>query len=129
VVSASILKQSTSANAFDQAVDNGTILLSEVTSREIRDVIKREKFDRYASRKKRERFLSKLIRDAELVEPETQIRVCRDPDDDKYLEMAVDGGANCIVSRDKDLLVLNPFNNIPIMRPDQFLKWLPENED
>jgi|SRR5699024_6257942 len=127
IVSASLSKQSTSADAFDKAIDSGMILISEATSREIRNVIKRKKFDRYVNRKKRERFLSKLIICSELVEPKTLIRASRDPDDDKYLQLAVDGNADCIVSGDKDLLVLNPFRNIPIIRPDQFLKWLPDD--
>jgi predicted nucleic acid-binding protein len=65
-----------------------------------------------------------LIQDADLVESTVQICECRDPDDDKYLELAVDGNANCLISGDKDLLVMNPFRKIPIMRPDQFLQWL-----
>jgi putative PIN family toxin of toxin-antitoxin system len=56
-----------------------------------------------------------MVRDADLVETSTQIQECRDPDDDKYLELAVDAEADCIVSGDKDLLVLDPFRGIPII--------------
>jgi putative PIN family toxin of toxin-antitoxin system len=124
IVSASLDEYSTSARAFYQAIDDGVVLLSKKTLREIRDVIRREKFDRYVTRNKRERFLKRLVQDVYLVESSTKICECRDPDDDKYLELAVDGKANCIVSGDKDLLILNPFRDIPIMRPDQFLRWL-----
>lgn len=125
IVSASLLEKSTSAEAFHIAINNGIILLSEITLREIQDVLSRKKFDRYIARDKRWRFLNALIRDAELVETDIRIQECRDPDDDKYLELAIDGKANVIVSGDKDLLVLNPFRDIPIMKPDEFLKWLP----
>jgi putative PIN family toxin of toxin-antitoxin system len=128
IVSASLDEYSTSANAFYQAIDDGTILLSKETLREISEVIRRDKFDRYVTRSGRERFLKRLVQEANLIEPIVHIHECRDPDDDKYLELAVDRMANCIVSGDKDLLVLNPFRDIPIMRPDQFLRWLPEDK-
>jgi predicted nucleic acid-binding protein len=49
------------------------------------------------------------------------INECRDPRDDKFLELAVSGRADYLVSGDKDLLVLHPFRMIPILRPDQLL--------
>ena len=53
-----------------------------------------------------------------------QIHACRDPKDDKFLEVAVAGEADVIVSGDEDLLVLNPFRGIPILPPVKFLKML-----
>jgi len=44
------------------------------------------------------------------------------PRDDKFLSLAISGNANCIVSGDKDLLILNPFRGIPILPPAQFLE-------
>lgn len=126
IVSASLIEESTSADALYRAIDSGIILISENTLHEIRDVLSRKKFDRYVARSKRRQFLNVLVRDTELVEPDADIQECRDPDDDKYLELAVSGRADTIVSGDKDLLVLNPFENIPIMRPDEFLVWLSE---
>jgi len=49
------------------------------------------------------------------------LRVCRDPSDDMILECAVIAGAQCIVSGDKDLLVLDPYNGIRIVSPAEFL--------
>lgn len=49
------------------------------------------------------------------------IDACRDPDDDKFLELAVGGEADVIVSGDNDLTVLDPFRGIPILTPDEFL--------
>jgi predicted nucleic acid-binding protein len=48
--------------------------------------------------------------------------VCRDPTDDKFLELAVNGQADVIVSGDADLLVLSPFRKIPIIAPAAFLQ-------
>ena len=55
------------------------------------------------------------------VVPEGRITACRDPRDDKFLEVAVAGKADVIVSGDKDLLVLDPFAGIPIVSPRDFL--------
>jgi predicted nucleic acid-binding protein len=49
------------------------------------------------------------------------IRICRDPRDDKVLEVAVNGGADLIVTGDADLIVLNPFQGIPIIAPADYL--------
>ena len=65
--------------------------------------------------------LKALVSAAELVRIGDPIRVCRDPDDDKFLEVAVYGSAECIVSGDRDLLDLHPFRRIPIYSPSSFL--------
>ncbi len=65
-----------------------------------------------------------------IIEP---IVACRDPTDDKFLELAVNGQADFIVSGDADLLVLNPFRGIPILSPATFVqgaaKATPDNLD
>ena len=50
-----------------------------------------------------------------------RIAACRDPTDDKFLELAVNGYADLIVSGDRDLFALNPFGNIPIITPAAFV--------
>ena len=59
-----------------------------------------------------------------LVTPTRKVTACRDPKDDKFLEAALAAEADCIVSGDADLLVLSPFENIPILRPAEFLARL-----
>jgi predicted nucleic acid-binding protein len=68
-------------------------------------------------------WLEKLMVGAESVLLE-RIAACRDPADDKFLELAVNGHADLIVSGDADLLALNPFRHIPIVRPAQFMPGL-----
>ncbi len=53
-----------------------------------------------------------------------QIQACRDPKDDYVLELAVSGQANCVVTGDQDLLVLNPYAGIPILDPSTFMATL-----
>lgn len=45
--------------------------------------------------------------------------ICRDPDDDAVLACAKAAQANLIVSGDQDLLVLQTFEDIPILTPAQ----------
>jgi uncharacterized protein len=59
---------------------------------------------------------------AELVTITERIVACRDATDDKFLELAVNGKADVIVSGDADLLVLNPFRDIPIVMPATFVQ-------
>ncbi len=57
------------------------------------------------------------------------MQVCRDSDDDKFLELAVSQKVTCIVSGDQDLLVLNPFQGIPILTADEFLQTAEEDKE
>jgi uncharacterized protein len=54
--------------------------------------------------------------------PKTSITACRDPKDNKFLELAITAEASCIVTGDQYLLVLHPFDNITICSPPDFLK-------
>jgi uncharacterized protein len=125
LVSALLFDQSTPAQAFFAALHTGEIILSADVVAELNGVLDREKFNRYVTEEERERFLRSLLREAELIEQ--KIQLCRDPKDDKVLELAVDGDADCIVSGDEDLLMLDPFRGIPILSPDKFLDTLSED--
>jgi putative PIN family toxin of toxin-antitoxin system len=67
-------------------------------------------------------WLRKLMAAAELVTITERIVACRDPTDDKFLELGVNGHADLIVSGDGDLLALNPFRDIPIVTPAVFVQ-------
>ena len=124
VVSAVLFSIGKPARALFAALDKGGVLVSADVVHELNDVLSREKFERYASEEDRARFLHSLLREARLVEIKETIRECRDPNDDKYLELAVSGEATCIVSGDDDLLVMHPYRGIPILTPSEFLNWL-----
>ena len=64
--------------------------------------------------------LAMLVKEMELVEPVSTVDVCRDPDDNKFLGCAKDADALYIVSGDKDLLVLEEFENIKIVTAKEF---------
>jgi uncharacterized protein len=95
-------------------------LLAELT-----DVIGRAKFDAILVQSKttRERSLAEVRQLAEVVEPPPlPAPVCRDPDDDEVLALALAAKVDLIVSGDDDLLVLQVFEGIPILTPAQALQ-------
>ena len=93
---------------------------------ELNDVLGREKFRRYVTLEERERFLQALIREAQLVEVTEVVQVCRDPQDDRILELAVSGNASFVVTGDSDLLELSPFRGIQILTPSKLSELLRE---
>jgi putative PIN family toxin of toxin-antitoxin system len=60
----------------------------------------------------------------ELVIPTVHVELCRDVKDNKFLDAALAGGVDALVTRDQDLLVLKQIEQIPIIRPIEFLSWL-----
>jgi putative PIN family toxin of toxin-antitoxin system len=120
IVSALLLPESKPQQALDRALDRGKILISMPALLELNEVIARKKFDKYLSEEKRKEFLAALVKQAELLEVSEEITDCRDAKDNKFLELAVCGAADCIISGDSDLLVLHPFRGISIVQPGDF---------
>jgi putative PIN family toxin of toxin-antitoxin system len=103
-----------------------TVIYSTAILVEIIDVLGRDKFRiKYHIEPDDITALVNLIRlRGELVIPAQTITACRDPKDDKFLEAALAGAADCIVSGDADLLEMKSFERIPIFRPAAFLARL-----
>jgi putative PIN family toxin of toxin-antitoxin system len=100
----------------------GTILTSETTRLELVEVLGRSRFDRYVERDIRQRLVEEYINASVAVDIPYPIRACRDPHDDKFLEVAVHGHANLIVTGDQDLLALHPFHGIDLLTPAEYLR-------
>ena len=62
------------------------------------------------------------FRAAEQVAISERIALCRDPEDDKFIELAVNGRADLIISGDADLLGLDSVRDIPIVTPAAFVR-------
>lgn len=60
---------------------------------------------------------SELVVAAPLAQP-----ICADPDDDKFFDCAVAGGASIIVSGDKHLLKATGYHGVSILTPRQFIE-------
>jgi putative PIN family toxin of toxin-antitoxin system len=103
-----------------------TMIYSTDTLVEIIDVLGRPPFRaKYHILPEDITALVNLIRlRGELVSPQKKMSACRDPKDNKFLEAALAGESDCIVSGDADLLALTPFEDIPILRPAEILAKL-----
>ena len=106
------------------ALDNATLIVSRELLEELETRLARPKFNKYLEPSKRRAVVADLALSAVQVELRGMVRVCRDPDDDKLLEIAAVGRADCLVTGDQDLLVLDPFQGIPILTPAAFLAAL-----
>jgi len=96
-------------------------LISLPTWDELRLVLRRKKFARYVEPETLEAFLRAVWHFAEEVSIPAPIRACRDPHDDKFLEVAVHGHADIILSGDADLQALRPFQGIAILSLAEYL--------
>jgi uncharacterized protein len=121
LVSRLLLANSVPAQAVRKAVGEARLLVSDATMTELADVLARPKFTAYVSLEDRQQFFRLLGRIAEMVPVVHTIRACRDPRDDKFLELAVNGEADLIVTGDEDLLALDPFRGIPIITPAAYV--------
>jgi putative PIN family toxin of toxin-antitoxin system len=97
------------------------LLKSEATEQQLLDVLRRPYITAATIPSLRE-GLARMLAAAELVTITERITACRDPTDDKFLELAVNGRADLIVTGDGDLLALNPFRQIPIVTPAAFVQ-------
>lgn len=121
LISAVLIKNSIPDKALRKAQNSCTILCSKIIFGEYTEKLLLPKFNKYASLAKRINMLNDVEKEALFLEPEVKISNCRDPKDNKFLELAVSGKASCILTGDKDLLELNPFRGIKIISPSDFL--------
>jgi putative PIN family toxin of toxin-antitoxin system len=122
LVSRLILPQSLPAQAMRRAERPGQLLVSEATLYELADVLSRRKFNRYVSLADCKGFIRGLAELAEFVPIIQLVRECRDPRDDKFLEVALNGRADMIVTGDADLLKMHPWRGVAILSPMDYLK-------
>ncbi len=121
LVSAALSKRSTPRQVLRHAQTHGVVLSTIETLEELEEVLYRSKFDRYLDDEDRVDFFKEYLERIEPVVVTEAIAECRDPKDNKFLELAVSGNASHIITGDADLLVMNPFRGISIVTPQDFL--------
>ena len=121
LVSAFLFKSSKPRKAFEKAVKEGKVCSSLKTYNEFREVLLRSKFDKYISDEEKLLALMQFKQLAMFFEVSETITDCRDPKDNKFLELAIAANGSCIISGDKDLLVLHPFRGILILNAVDFI--------
>ena len=100
------------------------LLFANETINELHSRVFRAKFDRYVSRTIRTQYLLQLLRVSERVAITGARLGCADPEDDKFLETAIVGEADCLITGDRRLLDLSGFRGVPIVAPAVFLNSL-----
>ena len=123
IVSAVLRPQSQPNVALKKAQNLGTLLVSPNTWLELETVLSRPKFNRYITLEERQTFLLDFSQTVELILTDSfSTKECRDPKDNQYLELAVNGQAECLITGDQDLLILNPFRGISILSIWEFME-------
>jgi putative PIN family toxin of toxin-antitoxin system len=131
LVSATLIKGGTEDKIL-RVLQHGKfeLVLSAPILEEIGRAILYEKLQkcRWMTKEELTSLIQLLAQESILVSGTTHVRVCRDPDDDKFLAAAIEGKAQWVVSGDKDLLELKTYKGVSIVKPARFLKELEGNK-
>lgn len=122
LISALLFPNSKPDRAVRYGLENGSVLISLEMLEELNEVLGRKKFDRYLTIEEREEFLATFVERTVLIEIVVNVQACRDPKDDKVLDLTLNGDADYIITGDRDLLVLHPFCGVQIVTVENFLK-------
>ena len=109
------------ARAVARAIAGGQLLASTTTLDELVNTLMSSKFDAYISPASRDALLLRLAPLVDIVEIVQTVHASRDPKDDRFLDVAINGHATVIITGDRDLLSLDPFRGVAIVTPAQFL--------
>jgi putative PIN family toxin of toxin-antitoxin system len=121
LISGLLSTTSTPAQAVEKAVTKAQLVATPATLRELIERLHSSKFDPYVPRERHDALLERLVSLVEIIDVLQTVRASRDPKDDKFLEAAVNGPADVIVTGDRDLLDLNPFRSIAIVTPADYV--------
>ncbi|MBD2482871.1 putative toxin-antitoxin system toxin component, PIN family [Planktothrix sp. FACHB-1365] len=123
LLSAALSPNGTARQALDKAYQQFKIAQSEETYQELKTRIYKPKFNKYISDQDREQFLEVVKKSSHFIETTSQINICRDPDDNKFLELTKDCNAEYLITGDQDLLSLTTLAEYQnkIMTPKNFL--------
>lgn len=122
LISSALLPYFSNRNALNKAIFSGSLAISDSTFEGFIEVLFRKKFDKYfLDDEERWTLIYKLEANSKLFKPDLIITDCRDPKDNKFPEVAISANASCLITGDKDLLILHPFRNIPILNAVDFV--------
>jgi putative PIN family toxin of toxin-antitoxin system len=121
IVSAFLQPAGTSRKAFTEVTKKHQLLISVETVQELNAVLLKPKFQDVFNSTLRAEIFSILLRVGEVVEVRSGVALSRDPSDDKFLNLAIDGGADFLISRDPDLLTLKKIKTCRILSPADYM--------
>ena len=116
VVSAFLNPEGMASAALQVAVEHFDVAASSATLAELADVLKRDKFDRYALKADRIARLEAYAQTVLVFNVRLEVTDCKDPKDNKFLALCLAAGAKALVTGDKkDLLVMHPYQNTAML--------------
>jgi uncharacterized protein len=122
IVSALAYPRSKPRIALDKALSKAVVLASADTLGEFARVLGRKKMRRYLDADEATAFLASYSQKiVPIVVISTRNR-SRGADDDVFVNLAIDGAADCLVTGDRDLLVLGSIERTRIVTPAVFLE-------
>jgi putative PIN family toxin of toxin-antitoxin system len=123
LISAALSPDGTARKALDKVYQHFKIAQSEETYQELSTRIYKPKFDKYISNTERQDFLEVVKKYSQFIEIKSQINICRDADDNKFLDLAKDSNAEFLMTGDQDLLSLKTLAEYQnqIITPREFL--------
>ncbi len=107
--------------AFEEAQKIGQIVRSEETFLELVHTLEKPRLQKYLNPNDKIDFLSNFLLLTKAITITEKIYACRDPKDNIFLELIFSSKANALITGDGDLLVLDPFREIPILTVSRFL--------
>lgn len=103
--------------------DRVEVLVSPEIRGEYLDIASKMRFGRREAVEEREQKLKRLLANARTVEPGIRLDcVPGDPADNRFLECAVAGRADCILTQDRHLLTLAEFQGVRILTAGDFIR-------
>lgn len=120
LISAILSPDSVAARVLNWGENNASILYSTATLTELLSVLGRSKFSKYIDPEDIDGLARRIKTTWFFVEIIQQIKLCRDAQDDKFIELALNGDASHLITGDNDLLVLQAIQNISIINPRTF---------
>lgn len=121
LISGALIQNSAPSLALIEAIKSGEICFSKDTLLELKEVLERKKFDKYLSSNQRLEFFENLKKVTRIFYPKQKFEHCRDPKDNKFLDLAFISEAHYLVTGDRDLLILKKFHQTAIISPADFL--------
>jgi uncharacterized protein len=120
-----LISKSSNVKKFIELAQSGKIQIYNTFKilLELKETIKKPKVKALLG-KHTSAFVAQYMYLCEFVEPDCIIEICRDPKDDKFLELAKFVGAHFIVTGDKDLLEIREFKDVKIVNLAEFFELL-----
>lgn len=121
LISRALTPHSLIASAVRLIIDHCDLLVSQATMDEFATVLYRIQTKGYIEQEDSLALLTAYKEMVEWVPIIERVQECRDPKDDKFLELAINGKAEYIITGDQDLLVLHPFKDTQIITAKDFI--------